>query len=82
MKLLQEFNSMRLEPIFEVNLRDYLDLEQDEWVYSYITADEKGLTISGEFLKWDEDFSLDEHLQKLLDMYINSEIRNYMKSVK
>ena len=82
MKLLQQFNEMKLEPIFEINLRDYLDLEQDEWVYNYITADEKGLTISGEFLEWDETFSLDEHLQNLLEIWVDSEIKNYMESVK
>ena len=85
MKLLQEFNDMKLEPIFEVNLRDYLPESKfvyDLYVYDYITADEKGLTISGEFLEWDENFSLDEHLVNLLDIYIDSEIEKYAESVK
>ena len=71
-KLLEQFDNMDKSPMFEINYLDYGITSKDEYVYTYISADEHGIWCDGDvYLAWDDTFSLDEHLQELFDMYID-----------
>jgi hypothetical protein len=42
-KLFIEWENLDKIPMFEINLRDYVDtLDEDEYIYTYITGDIKG----------------------------------------
>jgi hypothetical protein len=71
-KLFVEWENIDKIPMFEINLRDYIDtLEEDEYIYTYITGDIKGLYCDSCKVIWDDNFSLDEHLQELFEMWVN-----------
>ena len=62
-KLLDQFNEMQSKPIFELE-----DSNGDLKVYT-IQANEAGLQVlyTNIFQPWDDIFSLDEHLQALVE---------------
>ena len=73
--LLEQFNNMHKMPIIELQ-----DETTGEWDYWTIYADLHGIRAIGTdlFIKWDETFSLDEHLEslfeKLMEAQTNGEI--------
>ena len=77
--LLEKFNAMYKMPIFEILNND------GEYEVYYIQATKKGLELGGvtnvgfhsyelETVEWNEDFSLDEHLEKLYEIAYNDAI--------
>lgn len=65
-ELLNEFINIDKIPMFEIQGSD------DEFYYDYIVADDKGLRMNNfnnTFVAWDEYFSLDEHLEQLLELF-------------
>lgn len=71
--LVEQFEEMKLMPIFEINLKDYGLSEEDEYIYTELTATKRGLRCSGGVgMEWDEVFSLDEHLGTLFELWIES----------
>lgn len=84
----QLFKNMNVQPIFEINLAEYIDDIDDEYTYCYINYDEEtnmlqygGTTNAGfyctEEIEFDKDFSLDENLQSLLELFIENSIKEY-----
>ena len=67
--LLEQFNNMQKMPIIEINKADYNGGDDDYEIYN-ITADKKGLYAGSLFVGWDVTFSLDEHLQTLMELII------------
>jgi hypothetical protein len=67
MKLLEQFETMRALPIIEINLKDYGVTEQDEYEAYYLYADEIGIHSGGITIEWDEDLSLDSHLEAVME---------------
>ncbi len=67
MSLLQQFETMNLWQIIEINLKDYGLSEDDEYEMYYFYADEIGLHTSTMTVEWDEDKSLDSHLELLME---------------
>ena len=76
--LIEEFNNMSSEPIFEIE-------HNGEYYIYYIQATDKGLEAGGcsntgfgsmelEIVEWDNTFSLDEHLQELYDICLHDAI--------
>ena len=75
----EQFNNMRIEPMFE-NEND------GEYYIYYIKADDRGLEAEGatntgfssmglEIVDWNNCFSLDEHLQSLYDICYEDAIK-------
>jgi hypothetical protein len=67
MKLLEQFETMKAMPIIEINLKDYGVTEQDEYEAYYLYADEIGIHSGGITIEWDEDLSLDSHLEAVME---------------
>ena len=67
MKLLDQFETMRAMPIIEINLKDYGITEDDEYEAYYLYADEIGIHSGGITVEWDEDLSLDSHLECVME---------------
>ncbi len=67
--LLEQFEKMQKMPIIEINKADYIGGDDDYEIYN-ITADIKGLYTGSFFVEWDVVFSLDEHLQALMELII------------
>lgn len=65
--LLEQFENMQKMPIIEINKADYIGGDDDYEIYN-ITADKKGLYTGSFFVEWDVVFSLDEHLQALMEL--------------
>jgi len=76
-QLIEEFKNMNLSPMFEIE-----DAKNEYDIY-YINCTDEGLEAGGcanigflhidkdsLFVEWDEDFSLDEHLQELYSLCI------------
>ena len=74
--------------MFEINLKDYIDISEDEYVYCYINYDEQtnmlqyGGAANCGFLRsfeieYDKDFSIDENLQSLLELFTENSINEY-----
>lgn len=85
----KEFESMKKQPIFEINLADYVDsIEEDEYTYCYINYDEEtnmlqygscsnaGFICHGE-IEYDKDFSIDQNLEGLLELFVEDSIDEY-----
>ena len=84
----QLFENMNVQPIFEIDLSEYIDDIDDEYTYCYINYDEVtnmlqygGITNSGFYceyeFEYDKYFSLDENLQSLLELFIGNSIKEY-----
>ena len=85
----QEFDNMQCMPIFEINLSDYIEtLEEEEYTYCYINYDEEtnmlqygGVANAGfyctEEIEFEKDFSIDENLQSLFELFIENSINDY-----
>ena len=93
LELIQEFEEMEAQPIFEINLADYLGLEEDEYVIYYLQANEEGIEAGGcsncgfypytdLFVEWEEDESLECHLEGLYKLCINYAIKEYLEENK
>ena len=67
MKLLEQFETMKAMPIIEINLKDYGVTEEDEHEAYYLYADEIGIHSGGITIEWDEDLSLDSHLEAIME---------------
>jgi hypothetical protein len=67
MKLLDQFETMANLPIIEINLKDYGITSQDEYEAYYLYADEIGIHSGGITIEWDEDLSLDSHLEAIME---------------
>ena len=67
MKLLEQFETMANLPIIEVNLKDYGVTEEDEYQAHYLYADEIGIHTGSLSVEWDEDLSLDSHLEAVME---------------
>ena len=67
MKLLEQFETMKAMPIIEINLKDYGVTEEDEHEAYYLYADEIGIHSGGITIEWDEDLSLDSHLEAVME---------------
>lgn len=67
MKLLQQFETMKAMPIIEINLKDYEITEEDEFQAYYLYADEIGIHTGNLIVEWDEDLSLDSHLEAIME---------------
>lgn len=67
MKLIEQFETMKAMPIIEINLKDYGVTEQDEYEAYYLYADEIGIHSGGITIEWDEDLSLDSHLEAVME---------------
>ncbi len=67
MRLLEQFETMKAMPIIEINLKDYGVTEQDEYEAYYLYADEIGIHSGGITIEWDEDLSLDSHLEAVME---------------
>lgn len=83
-QLFNEMTSAGRAPIFEINLADYIGGE-DRYVYRYINYDEKKDTLqygtisnSGfmcvDEVNYDHDFSFDENLEALFDLFVKNTI--------
>ena len=84
----QLFENMKVQPIFEINLAEYIDNIDDEYTYCYINYDETtnmlqcgGYSNSGFIcrseVEYDKDFSLDQNLENLLELFIENSITEY-----
>lgn len=69
--LLEQFNEMNKMPIFEINLQDYGLSDKEDYTYTNITANECGLGCDGVDMEWNNNFSLNEHLQELFALWID-----------
>lgn len=67
MKLLEQFETMKAMPIIEINLKDYGVTEEDEHEAYYLYADEIGIHTGNITVEWDEDLSLDSHLEAVME---------------
>ena len=67
MKLLDQFETMRAMPIIEINLKEYGVTEEDEYEAYYLYADEIGIHTGNITVEWDEDLSLDSHLEAVME---------------
>lgn len=67
MNLLGQFETMRALPIIEINLKDYGVTEEDDYQAYYLYADEIGIHSGGITIEWDEDLSLDSHLEAIYE---------------
>lgn len=67
MNLLGQFETMRALPIIEINLKDYGVTEEDDYQAYYLYADEIGIHSGGITVEWDEDLSLDSHLEVMME---------------
>ena len=67
MKLLEQFETMKAMPIIEINLKDYGVTEDDEYQAYYLYADEVGIHTGSITVEWDEDLSLDSHLEAIME---------------
>jgi len=67
MNLLDQFETMRALPIIEINLKDYGVTEEDDYQAYYLYADEIGIHSGGITIEWDEDLSLDSHLEAVME---------------
>ena len=70
----QLFENMNVQPIFEINLAEYIDHIDEEYIYCYINYDEQtnmlqygGVTNAGFYceyeFEYDKYFSIDENLE-------------------
>ena len=84
----QLFENMNVQPIFEINLAEYIDHIDDEYTYCYINYDEEtnmlqygGYSNGGfyctEEIEFNKDFSLDQNLENLLELFIENSINEY-----
>ncbi len=82
------FENMNAQPIFEINLAEYIENIDEEYTYCYINYDEEtnmlqygGTTNAGFYceyeIEYDKYFSLDENLQSLLELFIENSIKEY-----
>lgn len=84
----QLFENMNVQPIFEINLAEYIDNIDEEYTYCYINYDEEtnmlqygscsniGFICRSE-VEYNKYFSMDENLQSLLDLFIENSITEY-----
>ena len=85
----QEIDSLKNLPMFEINLADYTEtLEEDEYTYCYINYNEQtnmlqyGGCSNGGFIcrfeiEYDKDFSLDQNLEYLFELFVENSINDY-----
>ena len=84
----QELDSMQCMPIFEVNLGEYIELNEDLYTFCHINYDEEtnmlqygGYSNGGFYctkeIEFDKDFSLDQNLENLLELFIENSINDY-----
>ena len=88
----QELDRLKNLPMFEINLSDYIEtLDEEEYTYCYINYDEKtnmlqyggcsnsGFNCRGE-IEYNKDFSLDQNLECLLELFIENSINEYQNN--
>lgn len=86
----KEFESMKKQPIFEINLSDYIELIEDEseYKYCYINYDEEtnmlqfGSCANAGFIRdseieYNKNLSLDQNLEGLFEVFIEYIINEY-----
>lgn len=81
-QLLKEFENMDRIPIFEINLKEYKDLKEDEYYIFNIIADINGLHTDEVTVEWDEYFSFYEHLSCMYDKCLRWAIEDFEKSLE
>lgn len=90
LELIKEFEEMKAQPIFEINLADYLELEEDEYVIYYLQVNEEGIEAGGcsncgfypyadLFVEWEDNKSLDYHLERLYELCLDYVITDYLE---
>ena len=92
MTIKQQFEQMKAQPIFEINLLEYMELDDDEYYLFHLNATEThlqagsitnagfhSLRIEEEF---DEDFNLDEHLESLYIKCVEWAINDFEDNLK
>ena len=84
----QLFENMNFQPIFEINLAEYIDNIDDEYTYCYINYNEEtnmlkyggvsnwGFSCRYE-IEYDKYFSIDENMQSLFELFIENSIKEY-----
>ncbi len=82
------FENMKVQPIFEIDLAEYIENIDEEYIYCYINYNEEtnmlqyggcaniGFMCSNE-IEYDKDFSLDQNLECLLELFIENSIKEY-----
>ena len=86
-ELIKQFNETP-HKIFEINLSSYLELDGDEYYLFHLNTTEEGIEAGsitnvgfyriGDLIEnWDEDYSLDEHLQNLYDKCIEWMLKDF-----
>ena len=84
----QLFENMNTQPIFEINLAEYIDDIDDEYTHCYINYDEETNMLQyGSVSNWgfscryeieyDKYFSIDENMQSLFELFIENSINEY-----
>lgn len=84
----QLFENMNVQPIFEIDLSEYIENIDSEYTYCYINYNEEtnmlqyggatnaGFICSNE-IEYNKDFSIDENLENLLNLFIENSIKDY-----
>lgn len=91
LELLQEFQAMDRIPIFEINIAEDLNLDQDEFYIFHLDATEHGIEagftsncgfyrVENLFVEWDVYFNLDSHLEELYEICNEWAIEDYEKN--
>ena len=84
----QLFENMNVQPMFEIDLSEYINNIDSEHTYCYINYNEEtnmlqyGGCCNAGFLcrfeiEYDKSFSIDENLQGLLELFIENSINEY-----
>lgn len=84
----EQFENMGCLPMFEINLAEYIDNIDEQYIYCYINYNEEtnmlqyGCTTNAGFyceyeIEFDKYFSIDENLQSLLELFIENSIKEY-----
>lgn len=87
MTIKQQFEQMKAQPIFEINLQGYLDLDDAEYYIFDLNATEThfeagAITNAGFYSlgieeEFDEDLTVDEHLFLLFDKCVEWAINDF-----
>lgn len=93
LQLLKEFENMDRIPVFEINIAEHLEIDDDEYYIFHLKADEKGIYAGGVtnsgfhqrdnlFIEWDDYFNFYEHLSCIYDKCVRWAIEDFEKSLE